>query len=249
MTDRPIIRLATRSPDETMCMAAAFASICRPNDVIGLTGTLGAGKTCFVKGLARGLGVPAEANVISPTFVLLRQYEGRLTLSHFDAYRLEDASAMEDLGSAEVFADGGVAVVEWADHVADSLPDEHFALAISVAGESERELTLSAAGPGPSSRLAECRAPLAPWLARSATSRAMASASPNSLEMHAKGSSRGIRLPTSHPHALNSRMRGPTVSAMALSFSCRSASGSPARFAFSASGPRYCRGMRIMKAI
>ena len=93
-------------------MARAFAALCRPGDVIGLTGTLGAGKTCFVKGLAAGLGVEDARRVTSPTFVLMRSYSARLTLHHFDAYRLRGAGEMDALGCAETFESGGLSVIE-----------------------------------------------------------------------------------------------------------------------------------------
>jgi len=105
------VHLATRSPEETQAMAAAFAKLCRPNDVIGLQGTLGAGKTCFVKGLAAGLGVDGPDKVTSATFVLLRRYSGRLTLYHFDAYRLQGAAELEQIGCGETFESGGVSVI------------------------------------------------------------------------------------------------------------------------------------------
>lgn len=148
-----------------MSLAAAFAGLCRPGDVLALSGTLGAGKTCFVKGLARGLGVADERQVISPTFVLMRRHEGRLVLFHFDAYRLRDAGEMEAIGSDETFESGGVSVVEWADHVAQCLPAEHFALSITVSGETERRFRLTAHGPGPSARLDEFRRALSDWSA------------------------------------------------------------------------------------
>jgi tRNA threonylcarbamoyladenosine biosynthesis protein TsaE len=93
----------------------------------------------------------------------LRRYEGRLRLYHFDAYRLRDAAEMEQIGSAETFASGGVSVVEWADHVAQSLPPEHFMLAITVAGETDRRFRLSASGPAPGRRLGAFRSALAAW--------------------------------------------------------------------------------------
>jgi tRNA threonylcarbamoyladenosine biosynthesis protein TsaE len=158
------VALATWSPDETLAMAAAFAELCLPNDVIGLQGTLGAGKTCFVKGLAIGLGVADERKVTSPSFVLMRRYAGRLTLYHFDAYRLRDAAEMDNIGCAETFESGGVSAVEWADHVARCLPREHFMLAITVAGTTERDFLLQAVGPGPTGRLGDCARALAPWL-------------------------------------------------------------------------------------
>ena len=159
------IGLATDSPDQTMAMAAQFGRLCRPNDVVGLVGTLGAGKTCFVRGMALGLAVEDRRAVISPTFVLLRQHPGRLTLHHFDAYRLEGARQMEEIGCQEVFESGGVSVVEWADHVGECLPQERFTVGIRVAGFSRREFSLQAVGDGPLGRWAEaCRA-LAPWRA------------------------------------------------------------------------------------
>jgi tRNA threonylcarbamoyladenosine biosynthesis protein TsaE len=157
------VTLGTGDPEQTERMAAAFATLCRPNDVVGLEGTLGAGKTCFVRGLAVGLGVGDERQVLSPTFVLLRRYEGRLTLYHFDAYRLRDGAEMEQTGCAELFESGGVSAVEWADHVAECLPPEHFMLSIRVSGAREREFELTAAGRGPTGRLGAFRDALAPW--------------------------------------------------------------------------------------
>ena len=158
-----VVEAITSSPEGTMSLAAAFAALCRPNDVFALQGTLGAGKTCFVKGLAFGLGVPDPSQVISPTFVLMRRHECRLPLFHFDAYRLRDAAEMESIGCAETFESGGVSVVEWADHVADCLPREHFVLSITVSGPTERRLRLTAHGPLSSARLGSFRAALLAW--------------------------------------------------------------------------------------
>lgn len=144
-------------------MAAAFAPLCRPNDVIGLQGTLGAGKTCFVKGLAVGLGVPDDRAVISPTFVLQRSYEGRLRLHHFDAYRLGGAAELEEIGCAETFESGGVSVVEWADRVTGCLPAEHFMLSIVVTGPRRRRFELAGRGAGPRARVPEFRVALTEW--------------------------------------------------------------------------------------
>jgi tRNA threonylcarbamoyladenosine biosynthesis protein TsaE len=131
--------------------------------VFGLCGTLGAGKTTFVKGLARGLGVDEDRRVISPTFVLMRSYPGRLMLYHFDAYRLSGGEEMEAIGAAEAFASGGVAVVEWADHVAECLPQEHFLLHLTVEGRDRRRFKLEAVGPGPRARLASLANALGEW--------------------------------------------------------------------------------------
>ena len=96
----------------------------------------------------------------SPSFVLLHEYHGRLTLYHFDAYRLADAGQMEEIGCQEVFDSGGVSAVEWADHVPGCLPPEHFMLTIRLGGPRRREFTLEAVGAGPTSRLAGMAASL-----------------------------------------------------------------------------------------
>jgi tRNA threonylcarbamoyladenosine biosynthesis protein TsaE len=142
---------------------ARLGACLEPGDVLGLVGTLGAGKTCLVKGLARALGVPDGRRVTSPTFVLMRGYEGRLTLYHFDAYRLASADEMNEIGCQEIFDAGGVSAVEWADHVAACLPPEHFLLTIRVAGRERRELTLEAIGPALIGRLAGMRRALQAW--------------------------------------------------------------------------------------
>ncbi len=162
MTASPV-HLRTESPSATMGMAAAWGPQCRPGDVIGLVGALGAGKTCFVKGLARGLGMGAQTRVVSPTFVLLRRYEGLLTLHHFDAYRMADASEMEAVGCAEIFEGGGVSAVEWADHVAGCLPPEHFMVSIEVSGATTRRFTVSVGHPSLTPRLEQLGRALAPW--------------------------------------------------------------------------------------
>jgi len=157
------VELATRSPEGTRAMAAAFAELCQPNDVIGLRGELGAGKTCFVKGLAAGLGVTDERRVISPSFVLLRRHAGRLTLYHFDAYRLRTAVEMEEIGCSEVFESGGVSVVEWADHVAACLPPDNFMLTVTVTGPTDRRFLLTASGGKAKARLNGFGRALAQW--------------------------------------------------------------------------------------
>lgn len=154
--------LVTRSPEETMALAAQFTHHCQPNDVVGLRGTLGAGKTCFVKGMARGLGVADLRKVTSPTFVLLQQYAGRLMLYHFDAYRLDHAEGMVEIGCEEIFEAGGVSVVEWADHVVECLPPEHFLWTIRMAGRDRREFLLTASGQQCRCRLERIRNALGP---------------------------------------------------------------------------------------
>ena len=111
----------TRSAAETEQLGARLAALLRPGDVIAFRGGLGAGKTAFTRGLARGLGI--EESVTSPTYTLVNEYpQGRLPLFHFDMYRLRDAEELFDLGWEDYLDRGGVCAVEWSERVADALP-------------------------------------------------------------------------------------------------------------------------------
>ena len=111
-TDVTVVALTT-SVDETRELAAALVALARPGDVLVLAGDLGAGKTAFVQGFGRGLGVAER--ITSPTFTLVHVYEGRLPVHHLDVYRLEQLSEVLDLGLAEMLDDGGVVLIEWGD--------------------------------------------------------------------------------------------------------------------------------------
>ena len=110
-----------------------------------LVGSLGAGKTCFVQGLAIGLGV--EEYVHSPTFVLVAQYRGRRGLAHVDLYRVESAEEAMDLGLDEHFNPDEVTVVEWADKAMEAWPADHLLVELDDLGGDRRGLTLRASGP------------------------------------------------------------------------------------------------------
>ncbi len=117
-----------------------------PGAVVALIGPLGAGKTHLVRAVAEGLGVPDPRVVSSPTFVLIQEYDGRMPIYHFDAYRLPGEAAFDDLGAHEYFAGGGVCLVEWADRVPGSMPREHLAIRFLVTGEDSRRLEITARG-------------------------------------------------------------------------------------------------------
>jgi tRNA threonylcarbamoyladenosine biosynthesis protein TsaE len=125
--------LATASAEETRDLATSIASILRPGDVISLTGDLGAGKTTFVQGAARGLG--AVDPVLSPTFTLVRQYAGPVPIYHLDVYRLERMQDVIDLGFEEMTDANGVVFVEWGDAIEALLPPEHLQLELSIPPE------------------------------------------------------------------------------------------------------------------
>lgn len=140
--------IATADERQTRLAGRLLGELARPNDVVALSGGLGAGKTALVQGLAEGLGV--VGHVPSPTFNLLLVHPGLRTLYHFDLYRLDDASQLEDIDFYETLESGGVAAIEWADRFDGELPDDRLDVAISKPGESGRELAV--AGTGPRSR-------------------------------------------------------------------------------------------------
>ena len=111
----------SRSAAETYEYARGLAAQAAPGMVYALDGELGAGKTVFAKGFAAGLGV--EADVTSPTFAIVNEYEGRLPLYHFDVYRIASIDEMEDTGCEDYFYGKGVCLVEWADMIAPLLPE------------------------------------------------------------------------------------------------------------------------------
>lgn len=108
--------------------------------VVALIGELGAGKTCFIQGLARGLEVGAEPT--SPTFVLVNEYRGRLPFYHVDAYRTESLTELLDLGLLELFGGEGVTAVEWADKLVPLLPADAIVVTIAGVGDEPREITI-----------------------------------------------------------------------------------------------------------
>lgn len=110
----------SNSPAETEALGAALAGRLKPGAVVAFSGDLGAGKTAFVRGMARGLGIPER--VTSPTFTIVNEYEGgRLPLFHFDMYRLGSSDELFDIGWEDYLVRGGVCAVEWSENVSDAL--------------------------------------------------------------------------------------------------------------------------------
>ena len=128
------------SVEKTIAFAREWARTLQPNDVVGLRGGLGAGKTHFVKGLLEGLESGNEAT--SPTFTLLHEYRsGRLPVYHFDFYRLRSRSEIEQIGFEDYLCDGGVTVIEWADRFPEVLPRRTRWLRLETKGESCRAIS------------------------------------------------------------------------------------------------------------
>ncbi|MHC3377356.1 tRNA (adenosine(37)-N6)-threonylcarbamoyltransferase complex ATPase subunit type 1 TsaE [Ligilactobacillus equi] len=135
---------------ETQNIAQKLADLVQAGDIILLTGDLGAGKTTFTKGLAKGLGI--KANIKSPTFTLIREYhQGRLPLYHMDVYRLEEVGG-DELGLEEYFNGDGVSVVEWAKFVADEIPVDNLEVIFTKDSENPDYRKLSFLGHGSRSK-------------------------------------------------------------------------------------------------
>lgn len=119
----------SNSEKETENIAKAFAKTLRRGDVVCINGDLGAGKTAFTAGIAKGLGI--NDIVSSPTFTIVNCYEGNIPLYHFDVYRIGDSDEMYDIGFEEYISGDGIAVIEWADIIADILPKERYDITIT----------------------------------------------------------------------------------------------------------------------
>ena len=134
-------KISTHSDNETIAVAQNIESEKFPNMVICLNGELGSGKTVFTKGFAHAMGIE---EVTSPTFTIIKEYNGELPLYHMDVYRLEDAN--EDIGIEEYFEKGGVTIIEWSDIIKDILPKERLDIKIKIVDENTRVLVLTPYG-------------------------------------------------------------------------------------------------------
>lgn len=129
-------------PEKTFAIGKKLGYLLEAGDVILLEGDLGAGKTTFTKGVAAGLGIRKTVN--SPTFTIIKEYEGRLPLYHMDVYRLEDS--FEDLGFDEYFEGEGVTVVEWAHYIQEQLPSDRLAVYLHHVGGENRKIVFKPYG-------------------------------------------------------------------------------------------------------
>jgi tRNA threonylcarbamoyladenosine biosynthesis protein TsaE len=156
------LELTAGAPEDTMAVGEAVASLLREGDAIALTGELGAGKTTFVRGAARALGF--DGAVASPTFTLVREYQGRVRIYHVDVYRLERVQEVLDLGLDEMAAEGGVLLVEWGDAVEGFLPDDHLLAEITVVGDGDaRRIVVTGVGPSWATRWERLERLTEPW--------------------------------------------------------------------------------------
>ena len=147
MIEQTELELVSNSEAETQAVGRAIGRASAAGELIGLLGELGAGKTRLVKGIALGLEVAESSEVKSPTFVIVREHAGRLRLFHVDAYRLSGAAELWAIGLEEILAQAGLVVIEWAKHVADSLPVDRLTVELGITGPNSRRIRLRGGGP------------------------------------------------------------------------------------------------------
>lgn len=132
----------TSCPDQTEEVGRRLASSLDSGTIVCLVGGLGAGKTTFVKGLARGLGV--RGTVVSPSYLLLREYDGRITLYHIDLFRISTPQEFIEAGLDDYLLDpGGVVAIEWAERIGDILPEERIEVKFKILSENRREISVN----------------------------------------------------------------------------------------------------------
>jgi tRNA threonylcarbamoyladenosine biosynthesis protein TsaE len=158
-----VLTAHTKSVDDTRALAAELAAAARPGDLFLLAGDLGAGKTSFVQGFARALGV--DEPVTSPTFVIVHTYDGAFPIIHVDAYRLERLQELLDLGIGELLDHEGVTLIEWGDAVLPAMPPEFLEVRLELGDDDdERVLRLRGAGETWAVRADAIRGALDRWL-------------------------------------------------------------------------------------
>jgi tRNA threonylcarbamoyladenosine biosynthesis protein TsaE len=135
--------LITHDPTQTRALGRLLGESLTGRDFLALSGPLGAGKTQFIKGVAAGLAVPADEPIVSPTFVLIREYRGRLTLYHIDAYRLGGTEELFSLGLDEMVAEPeAVVAIEWADRTPEAMPQRACRVELAHLGGDQRRVRI-----------------------------------------------------------------------------------------------------------
>ena len=139
------ITIKTTSVKETIAIGKKLGKLMSPGDVIYLTGELGAGKTCFVKGIAEGLGIRGK-DITSPTFIIINEYKGKIPLYHIDLYRIGVIDDLRDIGMDEIVYGKGVTAIEWAERIKDVLPDERLDITLKWVDDKTRSIEIRAFG-------------------------------------------------------------------------------------------------------
>ena len=138
------ICFVSHAVSQTIDVARKLSHLLKKGDVIGLVGNLGSGKTTFIQGLARGLGLRCAIN--SPSFVILKIYTRKITLYHFDLYRVQSLKDLEDIGYEDFICDSGICVIEWANRAKQLLPKEYLKVSIAIKGKTARAIRFAGYG-------------------------------------------------------------------------------------------------------
>jgi tRNA threonylcarbamoyladenosine biosynthesis protein TsaE len=141
--ENALVEIESESAEQTFAIGFAVGRRAGEGDVLALSGELGAGKTCFTGGLARGLGVGEAYTITSPTFTLVNEYPGRCRLYHFDVYRLNQIGELDDLGYDEYVSGKGVVAIEWAEKIAGALPPDTVSIHFTYIDENKRNIRIS----------------------------------------------------------------------------------------------------------
>ena len=136
------MKFISNSVEETIRIGVKLARNLKKGSVVALVGDLGSGKTVLTKGIAEGLGVKNPRYVNSPTFVIIKEYKGKLPLYHFDLYRLNKSTVLDAESYEEYFYDDGVTVVEWAEKIRPLLPKKYIEVKLKVTGENKRKIEI-----------------------------------------------------------------------------------------------------------
>ncbi len=138
-----VFKVYSNSKNSTENLGKRLGRLFKGGEILGLTGDLGAGKTVFIQGLAKGLGIPDNQYVRSPTFTIINEYTGKIPLYHFDLYRLESTVEIEDIGIDEYFTSMGVSAIEWAEKLNELKPQKMLELSLHIKDENSRQLVFS----------------------------------------------------------------------------------------------------------
>lgn len=130
----------TESPEETQILGEKLGKTLKRGDVIALVGDLGTGKTCLTQGIARGVGIAPNEVVNSPSYILINEYNGTIPIYHIDLYRLENSAEIAELGLSEYIEGDGIYIIEWAERMADLLPDTCIKIHIEVRESTSQNL-------------------------------------------------------------------------------------------------------------
>lgn len=134
----------TNGPSETIELGEKFGKFLIKGNVVGLIGNLSAGKTHFIKGIAKALNIKDE--ITSPTFTIVNEYDGDIKLNHFDFYRIKDESELYNIGFDEYIFSDKISVIEWANLIPASLPKDYIEVKLNILEDEKREILINAVG-------------------------------------------------------------------------------------------------------